>query len=129
MPSPSQLQCWASYGGAPPIPQRRRRRISVDKEDMLVAADLAGVAADQLVGKVGIDALRVEQLDAIFQLRTLDVERRKLDLPLFMQPRIIAPGEKPIGAEQRIAGEIGDHENSQRRRDRRAQDVDNRSWS
>lgn len=96
---------------------------------MLVVADLTGVAADELVGEIGIDAARIEQVDPVLHFGALDLERRELDLPLLMQPRIIAPGEQPVRPEQRIAREIGDHENSERRRDRGTQNVDNCSWT
>lgn len=109
------------------IPQRRMRGKSVDDDDMFVFADLSRIETDQFVGQIGIDAIGIEQFHAIGEPLPFFVQLRKLDLPLIVQARIIAPCEQAVGTEQRITRKIGNHKYRKRRCSGRPQDIGERS--
>ena len=63
------------------------------------------------------------QLNTIGEPITLFAELGQFNLPLLMQPGIVTPGKKSVRTEQGIAGKIRNHEDRQRRRSGRSQDI------
>ena len=60
--------------------QRSAATRLLERDDDFVGADQAEVAADQLVGHVGVGLARVEQRRAVAKLALLRLELGKLDL-------------------------------------------------
>src|SRR4051812_7415527 len=87
----------------------------LDGDDDLVGPDQAEILADQLLGEIRVGAARVEQLGAVREARALVDERGELDLPLLLLPAIVAPAQYAVRADDRIAEEIGDDEQGERR--------------
>src|SRR5688572_28017738 len=72
-----------------------------------VLADDTEVAANELVGKVGIDAARVEQRDLLFERGLLGGERLGLMRQLDLLGLVATPGQEARAAVDRVIGEIG----------------------
>ena len=94
----------ARHGGAGCSAQRRpdgagRRGLAVERDDHLVGTDQAELAADQLLGEIGIGVARIEQLRAMGEPRPLGLELGELDAALGLGAAIIAPGEHAIVAD------------------------------
>ena len=62
------------------------RRGRLDLDDHLVWPDEAELRAHQLVGEIGIDAARIEQLGAMGEPNALGFELGELDLALGLEP-------------------------------------------
>src|SRR5947209_457309 len=89
-------------------------RSVLDGDDHLVRADEAELAADHLVGEVGIGAARVEQSGAVLEAGAVGVERGQLDQLFLLLPAIIAPAQDAVRTDDRVAEEVGDDQQSER---------------
>ena len=74
----------------------------------LVGTDEAELAADQLLGEIGIGMARIEQMGAVGEPRSLRLELGELAAFDGLLPAVIAPGEHAVRADDGGAEEVGD---------------------
>ena len=81
----------------------------------------AKLATNQFIGKVGIDAARIQRLDPVLEFPARFLRFAQFDLRRSELPGIVAPRQHAVGTEHNITGEEQKQEYGDRRPESREQ--------